>query len=263
MEFLKVSVILFLLSLNTFAVKDDVPDISEVLPEDLVEKPNRTQLVFDNELDNVIAPFTYQSSLILLGGAALTYIIYNDRFEEERNRRFGTKEGTETWREIGDFLGWGPLPIGYSLIQYYHYQQTDDDQYLGNIEYMGKSVAYTALTTFALKMTIDERRPKDKLKKDSFPSGHASSGFAFSTAVWLQHGWEWGLFSSALASWVSYSRIYDGSHYIHDSVIGAALGAAYAIGIYNNHYLRDLPFLISLQPTDNLKGLQAGLTMEF
>ncbi len=232
--------------------------------DNVIAPPNGRQLIFDNELDNVIAPFTYHSSLLFLSGSVIAYLTYNRDYNSRREKNW-REEGmrSKPWREVGNFLGWGALPIGYGLIQYATTKWSDNTEGLTNTEYVGKSVAYSALATFALKNLVRQGRPKDKYKTDSFPSGHASSSFSFSTAIWMIHGWKWGLFASTIATWVSYSRIDDGSHYYHDTVAGATLGAAYAIGIYNNHYHRRLPFLFTLTPTDDLSGLKGHLVYDF
>lgn len=59
----------------------------------------------------------------------------------------------------------------------------------------------------------------------SFPSGHATSAFAFATAVSRELP-AVGPFVISLASLVSYSRVYLGVHYPSDVVFGAAIGAA-------------------------------------
>ncbi len=254
---------LLLLPLVAWTAPPAQEETSGPLPE-MIAAPNGRQLIFDNELDNVIAPFTYHSSLLLLAGGVVSYLTYSRNFNDQRERNWA-KEGNRSkpWREVGDFLGWGALPISYGLIQYGSTTWGENLHALTNTEYVGKSVVYSALATFALKNLVRQGRPKDKYKNDSFPSGHASSSFSFSTAVWLLHGPGWGIFSTALATWVTYSRIDDGSHYYHDSIAGATLGAAYAIGIYNNHYHRRLPFLFTLTPIDNLGGLKASIAFGF
>jgi undecaprenyl-diphosphatase len=59
----------------------------------------------------------------------------------------------------------------------------------------------------------------------SFPSGHAASAFAFSTAVGREMPWL-SLPLGLLATTVAYSRVHTGVHYPADVVVGAAIGAA-------------------------------------
>ena len=270
MEFLKT--LTFIIALASASLLNAKPfqgktkeQLKKETNENIIPPPEKFDLIFNNELDNLIAPFTYNSSLYLLGGATLAYAIFETDFERKKEeRRLSKTERKSTWSEAGNIVGWGLLPVGYSLIEYFSYRYGDSSSlHLQHAEYMIKTVAYTGLMTLALKVLIDQRRPKDRLKEDSFPSGHASSGFAFSTAVWLTHGWKWGLFATTLATWVSYSRVWDGSHYYHDTIAGAALGVAYALGIYHNHYKRDLPFILSFSPIPGESGGVAQVSFDF
>lgn len=94
---------------------------------------------------------------------------------------------------------------------------------------------YSAGVTTVLKYTVREPRPHNGADRTSFPSGHATTAFAFASVVGAEHGYGWGIPAYALASLVAYSRMNDNKHYIHDVVAGATIGTAYGLGIY---YLR-------------------------
>lgn len=272
MEFLKSFIlILALLTTNTYAIEwsDNYSSIKEVnfqeKPEGYVKDKGIIEgdLIYGDEWDNAVAPFTYTSGLILLGGAVASYLIYRDDFLPKSNREEGRRDAKdENWTQAGDFVGWGVLPLTYVAIMGSNYYFNDGgDQSLYKIEYMTKTILYTGLSTLALKLLVTQRRPEDRSRGDSFPSGHASSAFAFSTGIWMLHGPYWGAAATAAATWISYSRIYDGSHYWHDTVFGAALGTAVAYGIYQNHYNRGLPFSFFAYPTDG--GGHASMNFKF
>ena len=64
----------------------------------------------------------------------------------------------------------------------------------------------------------------------SFPSGHATVSFACATTLALAvPRLTWPLF--ALATLISFSRVYVGVHYPFDVLAGAALGVAIAIAL--------------------------------
>ena len=267
-------ILISLLCVLTFNIYARV-DGEATKPLDVIEEPTRYDLFFNNEWDNILAPFTYQSSAFLLGGGYLTYVVFKDDFEERRlknlNRQY-ERGGKKGWVKLGDTLGWGALPVAFLGIQYFRELALDEsssqykkesEKIWQDAEYVTKSVVYTALMTFTMKSLISQPRPKDRLKRDSFPSGHASSSFAFSTAIWLSQGYKWGLFSTAIASWITLSRIEDGSHYYHDSLFGAALGISYAVGIYNNHYRRNLPFSFAVAPTADGEGAYGMLSYRY
>lgn len=106
---------------------------------------------------------------------------------------------------------------------------------------------FTAVVVFVLKMIIRRPRPCHSLDgvhglfgnpdDYSFPSGHASGSFAFAffvTALLMRQGRQvpaharlcfWvSVFVLALASAISYSRVYLGVHFPGDVVAGAILG---------------------------------------
>ena len=58
----------------------------------------------------------------------------------------------------------------------------------------------------------------------SFPSGHAANNFALATVLALFFR-RWGWLYFVVAALVAYSRIYVGSHYPSDVVVGAVLAA--------------------------------------
>ena len=62
----------------------------------------------------------------------------------------------------------------------------------------------------------------------SFPSDHATGGFAIATAVWLYDRVS-GAVLFGLAALLGFSRVFVGAHYPSDVVAGAAFGAAVAL----------------------------------
>lgn len=96
---------------------------------------------------------------------------------------------------------------------------------------MLKATAYAGATTTFLKVVIKEQRP-NKTTWDSFPSGHATTAFAFASVVAAEHGfWPYGLGATLLASLTGISRMNDNMHYEHDVVAGATIGTAFGLGV--------------------------------
>ena len=106
----------------------------------------------------------------------------------------------------------------------------------------GRGIASILLTSLFVNQVIKRlvRRPRPSLRNvpavrrlksapltTSFPSGHAASAAAFTTAVMI----EWraaGRLIAPLAALVAYSRVYVGVHYPGDVVTGAGVGAGIA-----------------------------------
>ena len=76
--------------------------------------------------------------------------------------------------------------------------------------------------TFALKYSIDEKRPNGG--SHSFPSGHASVAFSGASFLQKRYGWNYGIPAYIVALFVGYSRIESDNHYLHDVLAGAAIG---------------------------------------
>jgi membrane-associated phospholipid phosphatase len=86
----------------------------------------------------------------------------------------------------------------------------------------GESAAVTLGVTYALKYTVDERRPNGG--SESFPSAHTSISFSAAEFMRKRYGWEYGLPAYGAASFVAYSRVEAGEHHPHDVLAGAAIG---------------------------------------
>jgi membrane-associated phospholipid phosphatase len=88
----------------------------------------------------------------------------------------------------------------------------------------GESAGVTLGVTYALKYSINERRPNGG--NESFPSGHASISFAAAEFMRKRYGWEYGIPAYATATFVAYSRVEARQHHTYDVVGGAAIGIA-------------------------------------
>src|SRR5438445_1910476 len=87
---------------------------------------------------------------------------------------------------------------------------------------LGESLAVTLGVTYALKYSIDERRPNGG--NESFPSGHSSISFSAAEFMRKRYGWEYGVPAYGLASFVAYSRVESRQHHAQDVIAGAAIG---------------------------------------
>ena len=107
--------------------------------------------------------------------------------------------------------------------------------------YIASSTAVSYLLDYAIKKLVKRPRPfLTDLKltpvyrpgEYSFPSGHTSSTFGMTTALWRSYP-RWYVIAPSLlwSSAVGYSRMYLGVHYPTDVGSGAALGIGSALGM--------------------------------
>jgi len=125
--------------------------------------------------------------------------------------------------QYGDLMG--QLIPNFTYFAYQKWSQHSDRR----ANFMLKTSMYSGITTFFLKRLINERRPSGD-DRNSMPSGHTTTAFAFAGVVGIEHP-EWAIPAYTLASFVAVSRINDNAHYIHNITMGATIGLAYAYGL--------------------------------
>lgn len=212
---------------------------------------------FKNEISSPVT--TTPAKYILIGGASLTLMAAY--FEDELDR--GQNKVVKN-RPLGDFSNYGDMAgqlvpnAAYVLANMYLGYRGDEKAYQRALG-MFKATAYAGGVTTVLKYTIREPRPHDLSQRNSFPSGHSSTVFAFSGYVWAEHGWQWGIPAMGVALLTGASRINDNKHRTHDVLAGATIGLAFGFGIQSLQ--KDANNKISFAPIidSQTKGLAAYL----
>lgn len=144
-----------------------------------------------------------------------------------------------------------------------HYYLTSSESTNLNAEIMLKATIYSALVTNILKYTIREPRPTEGGARNSFPSGHTTSAFAFASAVGAIHGWKWGTPAYLLAAVVGFSRINDNAHYLHDVLGGAAIGMGYGLGMTYLLKKEVIDENLAIYPIMNRSKTGIGISYQF
>lgn len=195
-------------------------------------KPNP----LDTAWSDFTSPVTTPAIWILGAGTLTTTMMYVTKKNIAYRKRVSFKEARPVGNIgfVGDYIGYGVLNLSYIAYQYWNYKNTNDLESFKRMDHMLRATSYTFLTTSALKLSINEKRPGFPDEKQSFPSGHASHSFAFASVIAAQHGWVWGGVAHALAAFIATSRINDDFHYLHDVAFGITIGASYAWGVYYN-----------------------------
>lgn len=177
-------------------------------------------------------PFTTDAKYALWAGTGitLTFLIFEDSIidpfqqKQVRNKTLGD---SSKW---GDWMGQlvpNVLYIGVMGIKGYN----GDTQGYRRAMGMFKASSYAIGVTTVLKYTVREPRPIDSNWKNSFPSGHTTSAFAFSGYVMAEHEYWLGVPALLLSTFIGYSRINDNMHWLHDVTAGATIGWVYGWGI--------------------------------
>jgi len=182
------------------------------------------------------SPFTTDAKWILIYGSGLTVTtlaLHQSVFGPWEQRTVEEKPLGST-SQYGDALG-QLLPNGVYVLGALASKWWGSDLAYYRAWLMFEASAYAAAVTTVMKYAIAEPRPYDASVRNSFPSGHATTAFAFAGVVAAEHGWWWGVPSMAMATFVAYSRINDDQHRVHDVVAGATVGLSCAYGIYYAH----------------------------
>ncbi len=187
---------------------------------------------FRDRLEDSVAPVTTDAWPILAVGGGLTLGLYlvkqPSRFFQ---RELGESKPFGKFSKIGD-LGGTLLPnFVYAAAYGLHYLFQSDNESLRNVLLMVETSAYAVALSTILKFTVREQRPGGSTNKQSFPSGHATAAFAFSSVVTGRHHWGWAIAANSFATYVAASRLNDNRHFLHDVVAGATIGLSYGIGL--------------------------------
>jgi membrane-associated phospholipid phosphatase len=145
-------------------------------------------------------------------------------------------------------LGDGFFVIGLCIIWIYQEKKTG--------WYIFMSYASSALITQLLKRTFfaDMKRPISYINKDlihlvegvtihsenTFPSGHATTIFALTTALALVLDKKWQLLLLCIAVVVALTRVYLIQHFISDIMVGAVIGTTCAILFHHYYYAKSI-----------------------
>ncbi|MGE3608353.1 MAG: phosphatase PAP2 family protein [Bacteriovoracaceae bacterium] len=168
-----------------------------------------------------------------LGSGALilgTVLIFEDQIVDPTQEETVEDKPLGKWSWVGDLSG-QMIPNGLYILGQSIAGSTGDKRGYERAIGMFKATAYAASVTTVLKYSIREPRPNNHKERNSFPSGHSTTVFAFAGYVFEEHGWEWGIPATTLAMFTAASRINDNRHYLHDVIAGATIGLSYGIGI--------------------------------
>lgn len=149
---------------------------------------------------------------------------------------FSTERPLGELSQLGDISGMMVPNLIY--ISYQALQDSSDSK--RRSLYMLKASLFAGGTTFFLKRIFNQKRPNSN-DRNSFPSGHTTTAFAFAGVITVEHP-NYKYYAYGLATLVGISRINDNAHYLHDVVMGASIGTAYAYSLKGPSSISFSPF---------------------
>ncbi len=148
-------------------------------------------------------------------------------FDDDANRWVDGQQAS-TWTRVGDFSGRWPAQvafIGGALLA-----DLQDTCLSPLVHDLARAGLLDYGIVQSLKVSIRRVRPDelspDYPERNSFPSGHTSSTFAFATVAHRHLGWRVGAPAYVLAAYTAWTRVRDDRHWVSDTVAGAAIGIA-------------------------------------
>ncbi|MDO9183275.1 MAG: phosphatase PAP2 family protein [Bacteriovorax sp.] len=220
---------------------------------------------WSNAKEDLVSPFTTDALTIFEvgGGLTLLAIILKDE-SKKLQKNLSDHRPLKSLSKIGDFLGQATPNIAYALFMGGDYYFNKDQKSLDRTILMAKATLYAGAITDIAKIAINEKRPNGS--NHSFPSGHSTTAFAFSSVVMMEHSLPWGIAANAMATFVGVSRMNDNAHYLQDVLAGATIGTMYGVGLYYAQKKREESnkantsvFLVI--PTE--RGLAANYSVDF
>jgi hypothetical protein len=185
-------------------------------------------------LGDLASPVTTHAYLPLAIGSGVTALAYGFKYEvgDPLQRSWQLHKPLGSASKYGDDLGQMLPNAIYALGMGIHYWSTDDKKSRERAILMVKASLYAGGVSAALKYAFREPRPNGSNDMASFPSGHATTAFAFAAMVGAEHEWYWAAPSYLMATFVAASRINDNMHRLHDVIGGATIGMSYALGVW-------------------------------
>lgn len=160
-------------------------------------------------------------------------LVFEDSIIDPAQQEVTEKDNLGSWQRpiemTGEVIPNALYTLG-MLGDYYFSKDKERSKSLESAEVMFKATSYASLLTTILKYTIRQKRPSGN-HRNSFPSGHTTTIFAFASVVADRHPWYVGVPSYLMAGLLGFQRMNGNRHYLHDVIAGATIGAAFGIGM--------------------------------
>lgn len=187
-------------------------------------------------VEEFASPVTTEAAPLFLAGTLMSTFMYLKQKDVSYAPTYQASKDRPLKKTslIGDYYGQLIPNALYILVMGTHAMATNSNKSAYRAEHMFKATLYASIVVTALKYTIREPRPNNPEEKNSFPSGHTTTAFAFASTMAMQHDVVVGTTALLMAGFTAYSRMNDGRHYLHDVVAGMTIGIGYGVGIYHS-----------------------------
>ena len=206
-------------------VSDDAPlvgsDLSRFLPQEDLERDGRRTLgAFPKNLGRGIVGVFSRDTLgpLLVGGLATGAAFQLDGQSQSALR--GQADGlSSTASTAGGLKFMVPATLGLFAAGRF----AEGTRFRAFSYDATQALVVNGLYTEIFKKAAHRTRP-DGSDNLSFPSGHASTAFAWATVAQSHYGWKLGVPSYLAASAIGFSRISNDRHHLSDVLAGATIG---------------------------------------
>lgn len=171
--------------------------------------------------DDIVAIPTTENGLWLLGGTALTIIVY--QFEDpEGAAKFLNQPVLDPLSDFGNIWGDARLQVTLGLGTWGIGSWAGSNEVAGFGFDLSRGLLLTYATTSILKPLVNRTRPNGE--DYSFPSGHTATAFTTAGVVTQRYGGWLGGLSIGLGVLTGMGRMEDMKHYASDVVAGVTIG---------------------------------------
>lgn len=199
------------------SARNPLPGFWETVGRDLRDLPG----VFWEDNKTV---FTSKSNLVILGltyGASLAMQETGpDDSVEDSFREHSSFKGD--FRAAFGIAGNPGTHFGLAGLWYLVGQQTQDEKTYTVATKLFRTLTVTGVATLLGQAVTWDKSPNGEW--GAFPSGHASSSFAFASVMHREYGLQVGAPLYILSTLVAWGRLEDGEHYLSDVVMGSVMG---------------------------------------
>jgi membrane-associated phospholipid phosphatase len=128
-----------------------------------------------------------------------------------------TQVGADSLQKVGDILQFAVPAYAFGL--------TLGEENKEGLKQFTYSIVTSQITVHVLKSMTNQKRPcyKEGDKKNSFPSGHASSAFAGAAFIHKRYGFRKAIIPYGAAILTGVSRVKAKKHHVRDVVAGALI----------------------------------------